>query len=57
MTELFDDDKVLIADEPFVESNEVVKEMPLSVDVDARRRLENLLEERRLQSELDDFLD
>ncbi len=57
MSELFDDndDKLIIADDDVVEAEEVIgshRVKPLTSD--ARRRLEALMEEKRLQSELDD---
>ncbi len=70
MGELFDDeeDKVLIAeDEVDVEVEDIEEEVEeasvISQDnqqpplIDARRRLENLLEEKRLRDELEDFFD
>lgn len=47
---------LLIADE-VDEAEEVVFESRHNNTADARRRLENLLEERRLQNELEDFGD
>ena len=55
MSKLFDDDKLVIADDELVEAEEVVEThrgKPLMSD--ARRRLEALMEEKRLRSELDD---
>lgn len=47
--------------EPFVVSDELIENVgngpAKAPELDARRRLENLLEERRLRDELDDFLD
>lgn len=66
MTELFDDDaedKTLIAEDEIVEEIEDVVEEVIAQDArqrttpDARRRLEKLLEDKRLQNELEDFLD
>jgi hypothetical protein len=57
MSELFEDEegKELVADDEFEETEEVDSDnQPFS---DARRRLENLLEEKRLRDELDDFTD
>lgn len=59
MSELFDDeeDKVLIVEDELEDAEDIVDEdidPPLS---DARRRLEKLLEEKRLRDELEDFLD
>ncbi len=58
MSELFDDDddKTTIADDDLVEAEEVIhthRVKPLMSD--ARRRLEALMEEKRLQSELEDW--
>jgi hypothetical protein len=66
MSELFDDDgedKALIADDEIVEvvdevDDEVIIQDPRQRSTpDARRRLEKLLEDKRLQDELEDFLD
>lgn len=61
MSELFDDeeDKVLVAEDELLETpdEEVVIETRPKSGSDARRRLENLLEEKRLRDELEDFLD
>ena len=59
MSELFDDDddKVLIIEDELEETEDIVDEdiePPLS---DARRRLEKLLEEKRLRDELEDYFD
>ena len=63
MSELFDndEDKVLVAEDEVIESLDEVTE---AEDLDsqhpnsaARRRLENLLDEKRLRNELEDFLD
>lgn len=61
MSELFDDDaedKVLVEDEIVDEEVEeiLVQDIPPPA-CDARRRLEKLLEDKRLENELDDFLD
>jgi len=57
MSELFDDeeDKTLIVEDDEVEA--LFQDEPLAPAFDARRRLENLLEEKRLRDELEDFLD
>lgn len=60
MTELFDGEEGdIIEEEPFISAED-----DLEIDtpephgtLDARRRLENMLEERRLREELDDFVD
>lgn len=62
MAELFDEDvedKALIAEDELVEIDEeiVVQELSPHPTTDARRRLENLLDEKRLKDELEDFLD
>lgn len=58
MSELFDDEeKDIIAEDEFVEPEEVIVDTRHGSDASARRRLENLLEEKRLQDELEDFLD
>lgn len=61
MGKLFDDDedKSLLTDEEIVEDEEIlmVGEVRQKLTSDARRRLENLLEEKRLRDELEDFLD
>ncbi|MFA5959489.1 MAG: hypothetical protein WC785_03140 [Tatlockia sp.] len=58
MSDMFDEEDDLVEGDPFVGSDETV-DMDVSegATLDARRRLENMLEERRLQSELDDFMD
>lgn len=57
--ELFEneEDKAIAADEEAVEVEEVVVEPRQRHGADARRRLENMLEEKRLRDELEDFLD
>ena len=60
MSELFDDaeEKESIAEEEFVEAEVAVVVVPSKQRAsDARRRLENLLEEKRLRDELEDFID
>lgn len=64
MSELFDDeDKALDTEdeslevETVVDIEGVVLEHPEDSISDARRRLENLLDEKRLRDELEDFLD
>lgn len=60
MTDLFEDDEVEVLEsgEPFtdLEVETEVGEL-LNGTLDARRRLEQMLEERRLREELDDFCD
>lgn len=61
MSELFDDnddDKLVISDDDLVETEQIIethKVKPLISD--ARRRLEALMEEKRLQSELENEWD
>ncbi|MCC5014213.1 MULTISPECIES: PA3496 family putative envelope integrity protein [unclassified Legionella] len=60
MSDLFDDSEDdLIEGEVFVNSEEEidVDDMREGSTLDARRRLENMLEEKRLRDELDDFVD
>ena len=59
MSELFDDeDKALVPEEgKIIEDVEVIQNSRQRPDADARRRLENMLEEKRLRDELEDFLD
>jgi hypothetical protein len=59
MSELFDDDdKIVIADDDLVEAEEIIDTQRVKPVVsDARRRLEALMEEKRLQSELEDEWD
>ncbi|MCE3044418.1 MULTISPECIES: PA3496 family putative envelope integrity protein [Legionella] len=58
MTDLFDEDEILDED-GFVnpEDDDVDMDAGESAVLDARRRLENMLEEKRLREELDDFMD
>lgn len=59
MTELFDEEESLIDDESCAEPDEAAK-LEIQEEVvtlDARRRLDNLLEQRRLREELADFAD
>lgn len=59
MTELFDgEEEDLILDDPFVNpDDEIDVENVENNLVDARRRLESLLDEKRLREELGDFDD
>lgn len=63
MSEMFDEeDSDLVEPEAFVNSEvelnlEEEMDIPENVTLDARRRLENMLEEKRLRDELDDFID
>ncbi|MDX1837516.1 hypothetical protein DIZ81_06230 [Legionella taurinensis] len=63
MTELFEgEEEDIIEEESFVNDGDDIDidvEALAAVDgtLDARRRLENMLEEKRLREELDDFLD
>jgi hypothetical protein len=61
MSELFEEDEAVVIEvvEDFEEIEEVdteIEETPNGI-LDARRRLENMLEEKRLRDELDDFVD
>lgn len=53
MTDLFEDEEILEGDE----FEDVELDAEVDPGLDARRRLEKMLEERRLQDELDDFVD
>ncbi len=61
MSELFEEDEVEVVDtvEEFA-ANDVEVEVELvetsNAGLDARRRLENMLDEKRLRDELDDFV-
>lgn len=61
MTELFDSpEEDIIEEDPFISSEDDLEiDTVESKDLGARRRLENLLEEKRLRKELgeDDFVD
>jgi hypothetical protein len=59
MSELFDDEeKELISEEDLIEvPEELIPETRPRATSDARRRLENLLDEKRLRDELEDFID
>ena len=57
MSELFDDeDKALIVEDEVVETEVAIDSRHRSL-LDARRRLENLMDEKRLRDELEDYLD
>ncbi|WED43612.1 PA3496 family putative envelope integrity protein [Legionella cardiaca] len=58
MSDMFDDDDLDEVDS-FVNSEEelINTDTPETSILDARRRLENMLEEKRLRDELDDFVD
>lgn len=58
MSELFEEDEVIEVVDDF-EEVDVDTEMaePANLGLDARRRLESMLDERRLREELDDFVD
>ena len=55
MSELFDEVDDLIVQEPFVPEDKVTVDTSDVTVLDARRRLEMMLEEKRLRDELDDF--
>ena len=60
MSELFDDENKLIDTEVQdveEDAEDIVLDNRQRPTCDARRRLENLLEEKRLRDELEDFLD
>ena len=57
MSELFDEeDKIKLVEDESVDIEEIVEVCPPSTS-DARRRLEKLMEEKRLRDELKDFSD
>lgn len=60
MSDLFEEDEVEVSEvvEDFEEIDDEaeITETPAQ-GLDARRRLENMLEEKRLRDELDDFVD
>lgn len=57
MSELFDDeDKAVVAEDDVVaEAEKILTDTAHKTVADARRRLESLMEEKRLRSELEDF--
>ena len=59
MSELLDDDenKILVVEDEEVFVDDVIPDRRQRPASDARRRVENLLDERRLRNELEDFLD
>lgn len=56
MSELFDEDDDLV-EEPFDAVDKLTMDPSETTVLDARRRLEKRLEEKRLRDELDDFSD
>lgn len=56
MSELFEEEIIEVDDFEEVGVSTEIRETS-NASLDARRRLENMLEERRLQNELDDFID
>lgn len=56
MSELFEEDEVVEVVEDFDDVEAEVIEH-INPGLDARRRLESMLDERRLRDELDDFVD
>ena len=58
MTELFDEDKLVMDDDAGTKNGEMppVEQVKRPM-TDARRRLEDRLEEKRLRDELEDFVD
>lgn len=57
MTDLFDDEETIINDDAFKPEEQLDIDTPETLVLDARRRLEKKLEEKRLRDELDDFID
>ena len=59
MSELFDDeeDKVLVSDDELLDIEDVMEDITPLPTMDARRRLESLLDEKRLRKDLDDLFD
>lgn len=56
MSELFEEDEELL-DEAFNPDDNISIDTSESTILDARRRLEKMLEEKRLRDELNDFVD
>ena len=56
MSELFDDEDKGLIEEELQDTKEITLDEDDSI-FDARRRLEKMLEEKRLRDELEDFLD
>ena len=57
MTELFDEEENDAVADGFVAEEVVDIDVSECITLDARRRLEKKLEEKRLREELDDFVD
>ena len=57
MNELFEDEAALYQEKETPDIAKVGMQNKLCPTMDARRRLEHLLEEKRLRVELEDFLD
>ena len=59
MSELFDDeeDKVLVSDDELLDIEDVMEDITPLPTMDARRRMESLLDEKRLRKDLDDLFD
>ncbi|QBR83377.1 hypothetical protein E3983_02740 [Legionella israelensis] len=58
MSDFYDDDELLDIEDEFANADiETTSKESLRTGQDARRRLESLLEEKRLRDELDDFVD
>lgn len=60
MSELFDDndeEKTLMVDEDLIEAEHEIVNIRKRPTSDARKRLEALMEEKRLRDELEDFSD
>jgi len=58
MTDLFEEESDIVEGDLLVDTEEEVEiDSSENVILDSRRRLENMLEEKRLRDELDDFID
>lgn len=59
MSDLFEDDdeKELLSEDDFADTESAILTHAHRSESDARRRLENLLEEKKLRDELEDFFD
>lgn len=56
MSELFEDEDTLLMDDNNVaEAEKIGLQTPNTLNMDARRRLECMLEEKRLREELEDY--
>ena len=57
MSDMFEEDSDLVEGDLVNTEEEVEIDINENSTLDARRRLENMLEEKRLRDELDDFID